>query len=182
MKNPKKLGLFIFCAKGWAYVFKYKLFRFSKLYEPGIWILPKLVIDLFKYSSNIHNNIPLTFSTSILLPWNVEFYQNRKMPITKLNKYFNRSRQLKSDWPSKRILMLNGLNTKIEMFSSCKKEALYTLPLITIKKLKRIQTAQKCIFLRTETNLLQLFSSIYNSPFLMGNILHKPNKYKVLLP
>ena len=68
------------------------------------------------------------------------------------------------------------------MFLSCKKEALYTLTLITIKKLKRIKTAQKCIFLRTETNLLQLFSSIYNSPFLMGNILHKPNKYKVLLP
>ena len=64
---------------------------------------------------------------------------------------------------------------------SCK-EALYTLPLITIKELKRIKTAQKCIFLRTKTNLLQLFSSIYNSQFLWGNILHKPNKYKVLCP
>ena len=64
---------------------------------------------------------------------------------------------------------------------SCK-EALYTLPLITIKELKRIKTAQKCIFLRTKTNLLQLFSSIYNSQFLRGNILHKPNKYKVLCP
>ena len=64
---------------------------------------------------------------------------------------------------------------------SCKK-ALYTLPLITIRELKRIKTAQKCIFLRTKTNLLQLFSSIYNSQFLWGNILHKPNKYKVLCP
>ena len=64
---------------------------------------------------------------------------------------------------------------------SCK-EALYTLPLITIRELKRIKTAQKCIFLRTKTNLLQLFSSIYNSQFLWGNILHKPNKYKVLCP
>ena len=48
--------------------------------------------------------------------------------------------------------------------------------------MKRIKTAQKCIFLRTKTNLLQLFSSIYNSQFLWGNILHKHNKYKVLCP
>ena len=116
----------------------------------------------------------------------MEFYQNHKMPITKLNKYFTGSGQLKSNWPSKRIPNDKCLKNIffLNAYICCKscKEALYTLPLITMRELKRIKTAQKCIFLRTKTNLLQLFSSIYNSQFLWGNILHKPNKYKVLCP